>query len=259
MSILFDLGLRAMRRDRAARQGVEPFLYRRALDDCLERLAIIDRHFDRALLVGCLDGAAGQLLARHAARVDVRDPSALLAENGGGEPIAEEQWTPALASYDLIVTLGTLDTINALQPVLRAMRVALAPGGLFIGAMSGGDTLPRLRAAMRAADLIEGGASPHVHPRIEPAALAPLLSEAGFVRPVVDVDRVSVRYKDMRDLVRDLRAMGGTNILDQRPRRGLGRAAFAAAIANFAAAAEDGRTGEIFEFLHFAAWAPERP
>ena len=47
--------LRAMRRDRAARGGVELFLYERAFADCLERLALLQRRFDSALLIGSPD------------------------------------------------------------------------------------------------------------------------------------------------------------------------------------------------------------
>jgi SAM-dependent methyltransferase len=256
MAVLFDLELRALRRDRAARQGVEPFLYRRALEDCVESLEIFDRRFDRALLIGCLDPIAPVALAPRVGTLDVRDPSRLLATMAGGEQIDEEAWDVAPGHYDLVVTLGTLDTLNALQAVLRSIRSALAPDALLIGAVSGGNTLPRLRSAMRAADAVEGAASPHVHPRIEAAALAPLLGDAGFVRPVVDVDRVSVRYTGLSALIADLRAMGATNVLVERPRRGLSRRALAAAIADFEAGGDDGRTTETFEILHFAAWTP---
>lgn len=258
MTELFDLKLRALRRDRAARRGVEPFLYRRALDDCLERLELFDRRFDRALLLGCLDPAAAAAVELRVGRLDVGDPSRLLAHMAGGEQLDEEAWQVAPATYDLIIAIGTLDTLNALQAVLRSLRSALANDALLIGAISGGETLPRLRSAMRAADAVEGAASPHVHPRIEAAALAPLLGDAGFVRPVVDVDRVNVRYRDLGGLVADLRAMGATNVLVERPRSGLSRRAFAAAIAEFAAGGVDGqRTTETFEILHFAAWTPD--
>lgn len=256
MADLFDLKLRAMRRDRAARRGVEPFLYRRALDDCLERLELFERRFDRALLLGCLDPTAAEAFSAKVGSLDVRDPSGLLAQMAGGEQLNEEKWKVAPATYDLIVAIGTLDTLNALQTVLGALRLALGEDALLIGAMSGGDTLPRLRSAMRAADAAEGAASPHVHPRIEAAALAPLLANAGFVRPVVDVDRVSVRYRDLKGLIADLRAMGATNVLVERPRRGLSRRALAAATAEFAAGRDGTRITETFEILHFAAWTP---
>lgn len=259
MSELFDLSLRAKRRDRAARQGVEPFLYRYAFEDCLERLALIGRRFDHALLLGCLDPAAAHQLAERVGLLDVRDPSALLAQAAGGAPLTEEDWQLEPAAYDLIVTIGTLDTVNALPLVLRSLCLALKTDSLLLGVMSGGETLPRLRAALRAADAVDGLARPHVHPRIAAAALAPLLAEAGFVRPVVDIDRVQVGYSAFGRLIGDLRAMGATNVLTERPRHGLTRRALAAARTDFAQAGDGQRTIETFELLHFAAWTPAKP
>src|SRR5206468_1830619 len=82
--------------------------------------------------------------------------------------------------FDLVIAIGTLDTVNDWPRALRLVRHSMRNDGPFIGALSGGNTLPRLRAAMRAADAVAGSAAPHVHPRIEPAAVAPLLEHAGF-------------------------------------------------------------------------------
>jgi NADH dehydrogenase [ubiquinone] 1 alpha subcomplex assembly factor 5 len=154
------------------------------------------------------------------------------------------------------LSVGALDTLNDLPRVLLAIRFALKEDSLALGALSGGDTLPALRAAMRAADESMGGASPHVHPRIEPSALAQLLADAGFAMPVVDVDRVAVSYRSLWDLVRDLRAMGATNILTARSRKPFTRSAMESASKQFDSRAEDGRVIERFELLHFAAWTP---
>ena len=169
--------------------------------------------------------------------------------------LIEDAWEPPARGYDLVLSIGTLDTVNDLPLALRLIHFAMAPDALFIGALSGGETLPQLRAAMRAADSVSGFAAPRVHPRIEPSALSPLLADAGFVRPVVDVDRVDVSYPTLQRLVTDLRAMGATNILTGRG-PSLGRSARDAAARAFADAGQSGRTIETFELLHFAAWTP---
>ena len=107
---------------------------------------------------------------------------------------------------------------------------------------------------MRAADSATGKASPHVHPRIEAAGFAQLLMSAGFALPVVDVDRVRASYQSIRPLVRDLRAMGMTNVLAKRSRKPLTKGALAAAEQDFSSTS--GRTVETFEILHFAGWTP---
>src|SRR6185503_20590325 len=138
--------------------------------------------------------------------------------------ITEDFWVPQEATYDLVLAIGTLDTVNDLPLALRLLRHAMTDDALLIGALPGGDSLPQLRGAMRAADRLGGTAAPHVHPRIEASALAPLLVETGFIKPVVDVDRVPVSYTSIERLVGDLRAMGATNVLARRPHF-LGKAA----------------------------------
>jgi hypothetical protein len=248
--------LRALRRDRAARIGPELFLLERAFADCVDRLALVQRRFDRGLLIGCPDADWPTRLGEFVNNVEVRDPGRLFAGAAAGDTIVEDEWTPAPDENDLILAIGTLDIVNDLPRALASAFRSLHPGSLFLGALSGGDTLPKLRAAMRAADLVTGIASPHIHPRIEASALAPLLSHAGFVMPVVDVDRVQVSYSSLDRLIADLRKMGATNLLSKRSRLHLSKPALAAARHRFAAAGNADRTVETFEILHFAAWTP---
>jgi NADH dehydrogenase [ubiquinone] 1 alpha subcomplex assembly factor 5 len=239
---LFDERLGAIRRGRALRRGLELFLHERAFDDILDRLSLVQRRFRSALLVGSLDPAWPERLRKHADAVEAVEPENVMKIEPG--------------AFDLCVAIGWLDTVNDLPNALLTARFALQEDSLFIGAVSGGDTLPALRAAMRAADERMGAATPHAHPRIEPAALTTLLTSAGFSMPVVDVDRVRVSYKGLEDLVRGLRSMGATNILRSRSRRPLSRTAVNAAAEQFLSGAHDGRVKETFEIVHFAAWTP---
>jgi hypothetical protein len=221
--------LRALRRDRAFRTGPELFLHERAFKDCLERLALIRRRFSSALLLGCPNPHWPDRLKELVESVDAADPGPLFAAAVGGTCVVEDQWSSQERSYDLILSIGTLDTVNDLPAALRRLRASLAKDSLLIGAMAGGDTLPQLRLAMHAADQAAGGSSPHVHPRIEAAALSPLLTACGFLMQVVDVDRVQLSYETLGSLVADLRSIGATSILNTRSRKPLMRDAKAAA------------------------------
>jgi NADH dehydrogenase [ubiquinone] 1 alpha subcomplex assembly factor 5 len=256
MSEMFDMKLRAMRRDRAARTGHDFFLLDRAFGDCLDRLDIIGRRFGRALLLGCPDPVWPERLRAFADYVSVADPGALFAQAGGGRTIIEDDVPLTPSSLDLVVSVGTLDTVNGLQPVLHGLYQAIEPDGAILGAISGGDTLPLLRGIMAAVDRSSGHAIPRVHPRIEASMLAPLLEQAGFVRPVVDIDRVNVSYESLDRLVEDLRSMAATNILAQRSRTPITRQEMKTALAAFDAAKTGQRAVETFEILHFAAWRP---
>lgn len=251
---LFDRRLRALRRDRAARIGPDLFLFDRAFDECLDRLRDFARPFERALLIGCPSPLWPTKLKEVVREVDVRDPGLLFASRAGGVQVEEDRFDFGEAGYDLCLAIGTLDTVNDLPIALRLLHRALRPNSALIGAIAGGNSLPALRASLIEAGRIEGRVVARTHPRIEPSTLAQLLSAAGFATPVVDVDRLSLRYSSMTDLVRDLRRMGATSVLAERARP-LSRQAALQAGVEYKRLGTKGRTEEQLELLHFLGWS----
>ena len=172
-----------MRRDRRRAHGPELFLLERAFEDCLERIALIQRRFERALLIGCPDPAwpSGSRAAR--TRRCAR-PGPLFAAAAGGDMIIEDAWHAAERSaYDLVVAIGTLDTrqrsaARAAPDPRRDARRCPAHRRDVGRRYAARSCAPRCARPTRSA----GAAAPHVHPRIEPAALAPLLVAGGLRR-----------------------------------------------------------------------------
>ncbi|MEG3156027.1 SAM-dependent methyltransferase [Sphingomonas sp. RB1R13] len=240
---LFDASLLPLRRARADAIGADYFLHERAFDECLDRIATVRRGFASALMLG--EARPGWIERLRAAGVDE-----VAVITGPGDPL------PAFAP-ELCVSVGYFDTADELPALLGLLRMAMAPGGLLIGAFAGGQSLPMLRAAMAAADRADGAARAHLHPMIDAASFGGLLGAAGFVDPVVDIDRVTLSYASLDRLVGDLRGMAATNRLIERPRQGLSRAGLAAARAQFISNGEDGRTSERIEIVQFSGWAPE--
>lgn len=253
----FDRNLRRLRRDRARRQGVDLFLLDRAFEDCLDRIQGIARPFRQALLIGAPTPTWRDALAALGPRVDVVDPGALFAADAGGVAADEDRFDYGADRYDLVVAVGTLDTVNELPLALQLIRRSMTTDACLIGAMAGGELLPQLRAALIAADRDSGRVVARVHPRIDGPTLTALLAAAGFDQPVVDVDRVTLRYMRLGDLVRDLRAMAATNLMDS-VRLPLTRTGWARAAAAFEQAAIDGRTAETVDILHFLGWTDNR-
>jgi hypothetical protein len=253
---LFDRQLRALRRDRASRIGPDLLLLDRAFDECLDRLRDIPRPFDRALLIGCPSPDWPSRLAAIAGTVDVRDPGAFFATRAGGLQIEEDRSDLGNGQYDLCVAVGTLDTVNDLPFALRLICRALVPDAPLIGAMAGGNSLPTLRGALIEAGRHEGRIVARTHPRIDAATLAQLLTAAGFDMPVVDVDRVRLRYTGLDALVCDLRSMAATSVLAQRAPP-MSRIELERTRQAFQAQANDGRTEEILEILHFLGWTQQ--
>ena len=254
----FDRTLRRQRRDRAASRFADAdYLHRLVADDLLERLDTVTRPFERALDLGTGGGYLAAGLRARGIDVVAADPGLRFAKAAGGVACDEDRLPFAQRSVDLVVSLGVLDSVNDLPGALLLIRRALKPDGLFLGAFAGAGTLPRLRSAMLAADAEEGGAAPRIHPQIDVRAAGDLLTRAGFALPVVDCHGLDVRFPSLPALVRDLRAMGATNLLATRSRRPIGRAGLIAAIADFAAKADpDGKTAEHFEIIHLLGWAP---
>lgn len=251
---LFDMELRALRRDRAFRRGPALFLHERTFEDILERLSIVRRNFRSALLIGCPNPNWVARIQMTVDKVSVRDPGPMFAARAGGDSFTEDGDRLPVTEFDLCLAIGTLDTVNNLPLALANIRSALRHDSLLIGAMSGGDTLPKLRAAMRAADASANLAAPHVHPRVDAPSLCGLLGNVGFQNAVVDIDRVTVSYPDLQAEVSDLRAMAATNILTARPKNSLSRSQFCAASQAYSAMETNGRTTETFEILHFTGW-----
>ena len=256
----FDRRLRRLRRDRAAARGGEAFyLHHRIADELVERLDLVTREFRSALDLGCGDLYLTRRLRERGLAVTPADPGALFAAAAGGVQCDEDRLPFGDAMFDLVVSVGLLDSVNDLPGALTLIRRALRPDGLLLAAFAGAGSLPRLRRAMRAAEEAEAmeASSPRIHPQIDVRAAGDLLGRAGFALPVADCETVTVRFPSLARLVDDLRGMGATNLLAARSRRPLGRFALAAAAADFAADADaDGKTAEHFEIIFLSGWAP---
>jgi SAM-dependent methyltransferase len=251
----FDRRLRRLRRTRAALSGGDAdYLLRHAADELIERLQSVRREFRRALVVGCIDEARPARLRAVGMEVVSADAGPGLAD----VQCDEDRLPFADAAFDLVLSVGALDSVNDLPGALALIRRALRPDGLFLGAFAGAGSLPTLRRALQAAEEAESlPASPRIHPQIDLRAAGDLLARAGLALPVADGETVTVRFPSLLRLVADLRAVGATNALAARSRRPLGRTGLAAAMAAFAAEADaDGKTPERFEIVYLTGWAP---
>jgi SAM-dependent methyltransferase len=269
---LFDRRLVAARRLRALKQAPADadFLLSRVLEDMAERLSTVNRRFSRGLALGggtrhlarmlAATGQVDQVIRADSLETGSLETGSLDQVRDGPDLVAHEDALPfAPASFDLIASALTLQTIDDLPGVLIQIRRALKPDGLFLAALAGGDTLTELRESLAAAEVeLTGGISPRIIPFMEVRDLGGLLQRAGLALPVTDADRLIVRYPSMFDLMRDLRAFGATNPLVERSRSPHGRAFFVRAAEIYADrfSDPDGRIRATFHILSASAWAP---
>jgi len=238
---LFDHKLLAQRRARAASFGAEgEFLHREIADQVSERLEEVNKVFTDKAIVG--------------------PKSELWTEILGGKA-AKDQETLDLVEGSLDLAVHGLALHWANDPVgqLVQMRRALKPDGLMIAAMFGGQTLNELRTSLAEAETeIEGGLSPRIAPMGEIRDLGGLIQRAGLALPVADSVKLTVTYETPLHLVRDLRAMGETNVMRSRRKTPMRRETLMRAMDIYAKqyAEPDGRVPATFEIVFLTGWAP---
>jgi SAM-dependent methyltransferase len=264
---LFDRDLHRRRLDRAAPgYGAADFLKARAAADAVERLEAIMREFPLAVDLGARNGAFAAALAQSPAKAKIgalieADLSHRMLDARDGMRVqADEERLPFKdESLNLVVSLLSLHWTNDLVGALIQIRQALKPDGLFLGAILGGGTLNELRQCLTQAEAeLLGGAGLRVSPFADVLDAAALLQRAGLALPVADLDRVTVRYKSALELIRDVRAMGDSNVLTDRARRPLSRPVLARTMEIYHQkfSESDGRVRATFDIVTLTGWAP---
>lgn len=262
--LVFDRSTLRVRRERAAREWeARSFLKQEIASRLVERLDDVRRTFPLALDLGCHgDEIAAALGGRKTIECLVRADLGLgFARRAAGPAVvADEEALPFAAQrFDLVMSAMSLHWVNDLPGALIQIARILKPDGLFMGAMLGGATLWQLRQALAAAESeIEDGLSPRVSPFADLRDAAGLLQRAGFALPVADSETIDVEYANALELMRELSAMGESNLVVER-RRGLTRRATllrAAEIYRERFAQTSGRIAANFEVLFLHGWAP---
>ena len=159
----------------------------------------------------------------------------------------------AARSVDLVISNLTLQWCHPDSAFAEFARV-LRPGGLLMFTSFGPDTLRELRAAWFSVDK-----AAHVHDFIDMHDLGDALLRARFAEPVMDVERLTLTYAKVHDVLRDLKAVGAHNAALARPTGLTGKRRFADfRVAYEAMALADGRIPASYEVVHGHAWAREQ-
>ncbi|HUG98856.1 MAG TPA: malonyl-ACP O-methyltransferase BioC [Gammaproteobacteria bacterium] len=199
------------------------------------------QHYRRAEVVA-LDLAPGMLQAARRQRPWLRRLDAVCGD-AAAIPLAD-------GSVDLVFSNLMLQWCDSPDRVFAEVHRVLRPGGLLLFSSFGPDTLKELRAAWRAAD-----GHTHVNRFIDMHDLGDALVRAGLQTPVMDMEYLTLTYRDVRSLMRDLRTMGASNATAGR-RRGLtGRRRLAAVEAWYEGLRAEGRLPATWEVVYGHAWA----
>jgi malonyl-CoA O-methyltransferase len=124
-------------------------------------------------------------------------------------------------SIDVIFSNLMLPWIDDLDAVFPEIARVLRKDGLFVFSALGPDSLLEVRQAWQTVDAAE-----HVNRFPDMHDVGDALVRAGLRDPVLDIDRLSVSYRDAGVLLRDLTAAGARNSLRNRQRGLMGRRRF---------------------------------
>ena len=159
----------------------------------------------------------------------------------------------AVNSVQMVWSCLALQWAQDLETTLKGIHRVLAPGGLFMFATFGPDTLKELRAAFAGID-----ASPHVNRFTDLHDIGDMLVHAGFAHPVMEMEMLTLTYADLKALMRDLKGMGAHNTVADRRRGLLGKAAWQRLEAAYEAHRSAGRLPATFEVIYGHAWAGDK-
>ncbi len=254
---VFDRNLLRHRRERAA-HGISQydFLYKEVAERLAERLDLVKREFP--LMVSLSGAPAAHPQARKGTEHIIRMDAAF-----GMRPdiVVDEEFLPlAKGSVDAIVSNLNLHWVNDLPGALLQIKQALKADGMFMAALLGGESLYELRHCLMEAELaVTGGASPRVSPFADSQDVGALMQRAGFALPVVDSDKIVVRYAHPLKLMQDLRGMGASNATYSRLMKPTRRGVLlkAAEIYHDKFADADGAVPATFHVIYAIGWAPD--
>lgn len=201
------------------------FVHASTRQGLLDRLAPIMIEPRTVLDLGAATGSATRVLAKNfrRARVIAVDLSHNMLEqtrrkqrwlsrvttlqaDANALPIADQ-------SIDIVFANQLLPWVGNPAKTFAEVSRVLTKDGLFLFATLGPDSLSEIRAAWASLDSdVHVNFFPDMHD-IGDAAV-----RAGLRDPVLDVDRLTVTYKDTRALFAELTAMGARNSLTQRDR-----------------------------------------
>lgn len=117
-------------------------------------------------------------------------------------------------SIDLIFSNCTLQWGNDLSAIFAEFKRVLSPNGMLFFSTLGPQTLHELRLSFAKAD-----DEIHVHTFWDMHDIGDLLLNCPFTDPVVDMEMLTVSYREVSKLLKDLKGVGANN-LDPSRRKG---------------------------------------
>lgn len=204
--------------------------------------AALLRRYRRAEVVA-LDLALNMLCRARARGGWFRKPVCICAD--------AERLPFAAHRFDFIFSNLTLQWCQDLEALFTELQRVLAPGGLLLFTSFGPDTLLELRRSWEAVD-----GYTHVNAFIDMHNVGDALVRTHWAEPVMDVERITVTYREVRTLMQDLKHIGAHNVTAGRPRGLTGPRRLRRLEQAYEHFRRDGVLPASYEIVYGHAWAP---
>jgi malonyl-CoA O-methyltransferase len=155
----------------------------------------------------------------------------------------------ARQSVDMAWSNLAVQWCNDLAATFVELHRVIGNDGLLIFSTFGPDTLKELRVAFDGVDGYN-----HVNRFIDMHDIGDMLVAAGFADPVMEMERLTLTYADVRAVMQDLRSIGAHNATAGRAPGMLGKTKWARIVQNYETLRRDGRLPATFEIIYGHAW-----
>jgi malonyl-CoA O-methyltransferase len=153
----------------------------------------------------------------------------------------------ASASMGLVWSNLALQWCNDLDGAFSEVARVLQPESLFVFSTFGPDTLKELRAA-------SNNGHTHVSRFIDMHDIGDALTRAGFSAPVLDVERYTLTYDDVKAVMTDLKKIGAHNATQGRARGLQGKGFLQNLTLHYEQFRTQGKLPATFEVVYGHAW-----
>ena len=230
----------------------------------LDRLDLVTSPPERILDLGCGTGRASAFMRKkfpqsEVIALDQALPMLRVAKQNASwwrpfrRVCADARALPlADQSVDLLFSNLCLQWIEDLPALFAEFRRVLRPQGWLLFSSFGPDTLTELRQSWAAAD-----ESAHVNVFLDMHDVGDAMLAAGFRNPMLDVERFTLTYRDARQLMRELKAIGAGNAHSDRHRGLTGKSRLRAMLDHYEQFRDECLLPASYEVIFAQAQAPD--
>lgn len=151
-------------------------------------------------------------------------------------------------SVDIVMSSLMMQWCPDLKQLFSEIHRVLKNNGLILFSTFGPDTLKELKKSWSVVDN-----ETHVNTFVDMHDIGDQMLGAGFVSPVTEMEKLTLTYQTVTDLLRDLKAIGAQSV-DTRSKSLMGKDKFKLMIEMYESFRKDGKLPATYEVIYGHAW-----